>query len=58
MQFYICKIKHIKYTYEERTFPCPGQTQNISPWATGPRELTTWNKGNFIVTNAILYLKN
>ena len=24
MRFYICKIKHIKYTYEERTFPCPG----------------------------------
>ena len=35
MQFYICKIKHIKYTYEERTFHNQDKTQNISPWATG-----------------------
>ena len=35
MQFYICKIKHIKYTYEERAFHNQDKTQNISPWATG-----------------------
>ena len=36
----------------------PGKTQNYSPWATVSREPTTWNKCNFIVTNAIFYLKN
>ena len=30
MQFYNCKIEHIKYTHEERPLSVPGQKQNYS----------------------------